>query len=167
MEGDIQRPNMMISGAIVECRSLYRRPPEAADSLDRPPWNVVQRCWMASAMAPEADLLGEGVSPQTDRGALGEVAEAGMINVDNVNAHTERVKTMSYFKDIKSTECSVTFVTVKEIIFKQSSNTSNVKADVIETLRALMLDYPEFTSAVLKCAWVPCASVDAERLFSK
>ncbi|KAJ4451041.1 hypothetical protein ANN_02477 [Periplaneta americana] len=29
--------------------SLYRRPPEAADYLDRPPWNVVQRCWMVSA----------------------------------------------------------------------------------------------------------------------
>ncbi|KAJ4441769.1 hypothetical protein ANN_11627 [Periplaneta americana] len=30
-------------------RSLYRRPPEAAGSLDRPPWNVVKRRWMASA----------------------------------------------------------------------------------------------------------------------
>ncbi|KAJ4439991.1 hypothetical protein ANN_08122 [Periplaneta americana] len=40
-------------------RSLYRRPPEAADSLDRPPWNVVKRRWMASAMAPQADLLRE------------------------------------------------------------------------------------------------------------
>ncbi|KAJ4432578.1 hypothetical protein ANN_21201 [Periplaneta americana] len=40
-------------------RSLYRRLPKAADSLDRPPWNVVQRCWMASAMAPETDLLGK------------------------------------------------------------------------------------------------------------
>ncbi|KAJ4441530.1 hypothetical protein ANN_11386 [Periplaneta americana] len=58
--------------------SLYRRPPEAADSLDRPPWNVVKRRWMASAMAPEADLLGVEVSPRTDRGALGEFAEAGM-----------------------------------------------------------------------------------------
>ncbi|KAJ4441567.1 hypothetical protein ANN_11423 [Periplaneta americana] len=55
-----------------------RSPPEAADSLDRPPWNVVQRCWMASAMAPEADLLGGGVSPRADRGALGEFSEAGM-----------------------------------------------------------------------------------------
>ncbi|KAJ4446563.1 hypothetical protein ANN_13260 [Periplaneta americana] len=30
-------------------QSLYRRPPEAAGSLDRPPWNVVKRRWMASA----------------------------------------------------------------------------------------------------------------------
>ncbi|KAJ4433690.1 hypothetical protein ANN_16001 [Periplaneta americana] len=52
--------------------------PEAADSLDQPPWNVVQRCWMASAMAPEADLVGGGVSPRTNREALGEFAEAGM-----------------------------------------------------------------------------------------
>ncbi|KAJ4435838.1 hypothetical protein ANN_18457 [Periplaneta americana] len=59
--------------------SLYRRPPEAVDSLVGSPWNVVQRCWMASAMAPEADLLGGGVSPRTNRGALGEVAGAGMI----------------------------------------------------------------------------------------
>ncbi|KAJ4433333.1 hypothetical protein ANN_15592 [Periplaneta americana] len=59
-------------------RSLYRRPPEAADCLDRPPWNVVKRCWIASAMAPEADLFGGGVSPRTDRGTLGEFAEAGM-----------------------------------------------------------------------------------------
>ncbi|KAJ4441496.1 hypothetical protein ANN_11352 [Periplaneta americana] len=58
--------------------SVYRRPPVTTDSLDRPPWNVVKRRWMASAMAPEADLLGGGVSPRTDRGALGEVAEAGM-----------------------------------------------------------------------------------------
>ncbi|KAJ4432156.1 hypothetical protein ANN_20772 [Periplaneta americana] len=61
---------------------LYRRPPEAADSLDRPPWNVAKRRWMASAMAPEADLLGGGVSPRTDREALGEVAEAGMENTE-------------------------------------------------------------------------------------
>ncbi|KAJ4434665.1 hypothetical protein ANN_23232 [Periplaneta americana] len=47
--------------------SLYRRPSEAADSLDRPPWYVVKRCWMASAMAAEAD------------GALEEFAEAGMM----------------------------------------------------------------------------------------
>ncbi|KAJ4432186.1 hypothetical protein ANN_20802 [Periplaneta americana] len=60
-------------------RSLYRRPPEAADSLDRPPWNIVKRRWMTSAMAPEADLLGRGVSPRTDRGSLGEFAEAGMV----------------------------------------------------------------------------------------
>ncbi|XP_069691895.1 uncharacterized protein [Periplaneta americana] len=59
--------------------SLYRRPPKAANSLDRPPWNVVQRCWMASAMALEADLLGGGVSPRTYRRGLGEVAEAGMV----------------------------------------------------------------------------------------
>ncbi|KAJ4439902.1 hypothetical protein ANN_08031 [Periplaneta americana] len=30
-------------------KSLYRRPPEATGSLDRPPWNVVKRRWMASA----------------------------------------------------------------------------------------------------------------------
>ncbi|KAJ4434975.1 hypothetical protein ANN_23547 [Periplaneta americana] len=53
--------------------SLYRRPPEAADSLDRPPWNVAKRRRMASAMAPEADLLGGGVSPRTDRGAWGKL----------------------------------------------------------------------------------------------
>ncbi|KAJ4452021.1 hypothetical protein ANN_03535 [Periplaneta americana] len=57
---------------------VSERSQEAADFLDRPPWNVVQRRWMASAMAPEADLLGGGVSPRTDRGALGEFAEAGM-----------------------------------------------------------------------------------------
>ncbi|KAJ4445933.1 hypothetical protein ANN_12619 [Periplaneta americana] len=34
---------------IQKLRSLYRRPYEAAGSLDRPPWNVVKRCWMASA----------------------------------------------------------------------------------------------------------------------
>ncbi|KAJ4450346.1 hypothetical protein ANN_01766 [Periplaneta americana] len=62
-------------------RSLYRRPPESADSLDRPPWNVrvVQRCWMTSAMALEADLLGGRVSSRTDRMALEEFSEAGMI----------------------------------------------------------------------------------------
>ncbi|KAJ4449092.1 hypothetical protein ANN_00487 [Periplaneta americana] len=60
-------------------RSLYRRPPEAADSLVRSPWNVVKRRWMASAMAPGADLLGGGISPRTDRGALGEFSEAGML----------------------------------------------------------------------------------------
>ncbi|KAJ4433241.1 hypothetical protein ANN_15500 [Periplaneta americana] len=65
-------------------RSLYRRCPEAADSLDRPPWMlVVQRCWMASAMAPEADLLEGGVSPRTD-GGLGEFAEAGMVTLSGV-----------------------------------------------------------------------------------
>ncbi|KAJ4438660.1 hypothetical protein ANN_14607 [Periplaneta americana] len=31
-------------------RSLYKRPPEATGSLDRPPWNVTTRRWMASAM---------------------------------------------------------------------------------------------------------------------
>ncbi|KAJ4451612.1 hypothetical protein ANN_03081 [Periplaneta americana] len=51
----------------------------AADSLDRPPWNVVQRCWMASAMTPEADLLWGRVSPRTDRGALGEFTEEGIV----------------------------------------------------------------------------------------
>ncbi|KAJ4449574.1 hypothetical protein ANN_00976 [Periplaneta americana] len=61
------------------CKSFYRRPPEAADSLVRPPWNVVQQCWMASAMAPEADLQGGAVSPRTDMGALGEFADAGMV----------------------------------------------------------------------------------------
>ncbi|KAJ4437902.1 hypothetical protein ANN_13841 [Periplaneta americana] len=61
-----------------EVRSLYL-PSKAADSLDRPPWNVVQRCWMASAMAPEADLVWGGVSPRTDRGVLGEFAEAGIV----------------------------------------------------------------------------------------
>ncbi|KAJ4427513.1 hypothetical protein ANN_25161 [Periplaneta americana] len=40
-------------------RSLYRRPPEAADSLDWPLWNLVKQHWMASVMASEADLLGE------------------------------------------------------------------------------------------------------------
>ncbi|KAJ4439986.1 hypothetical protein ANN_08117 [Periplaneta americana] len=58
--------------------SLYRRPPEAADSLDRPPWNVVQRWWMASAMAPEADLLGGGFR-LVPTGGLGEFAESGMV----------------------------------------------------------------------------------------
>ncbi|KAJ4427228.1 hypothetical protein ANN_24845 [Periplaneta americana] len=60
-------------------RLLYRRPSEAADSLDQPPWNVVQRRWMASTMASEVDLLGGGVSPQTDRGVLKEFAEAEMM----------------------------------------------------------------------------------------
>ncbi|KAJ4436884.1 hypothetical protein ANN_17016 [Periplaneta americana] len=41
-------------------------------------WNVATRRGMASAMAPEEDLLGGGVSPRTDRGALGEVAEGLM-----------------------------------------------------------------------------------------
>ncbi|KAJ4426998.1 hypothetical protein ANN_26797 [Periplaneta americana] len=45
---------------------------EAPDSLDRPPLNVVPRCWMASAM----DLLGGGVSLRTDRGVFGVVAQA-------------------------------------------------------------------------------------------
>ncbi|KAJ4426809.1 hypothetical protein ANN_26608 [Periplaneta americana] len=71
--------DMLYGILIAASLSLYRRPPEAADSLDQPSWNEVQRCWMASAMAPEADLLGRGVSPRTDRGALGECAEAGMI----------------------------------------------------------------------------------------
>ncbi|KAJ4451230.1 hypothetical protein ANN_02690 [Periplaneta americana] len=56
--------------------SLYRGPPEAADSLDRPPWNVVQRCWMVRAMAPQADLLRGGVSPRTDRGGLGGICRS-------------------------------------------------------------------------------------------
>ncbi|KAJ4449877.1 hypothetical protein ANN_01283 [Periplaneta americana] len=51
-------------------KSHYLRPPEVADPLDRPPWNVVQRCWMASVMTPEVDLLGAGVSPRTDRGGI-------------------------------------------------------------------------------------------------
>ncbi|KAJ4428782.1 hypothetical protein ANN_25775 [Periplaneta americana] len=62
-------------GLVENLKSLYRRPPEAADSLDRPPWIVVKRRWMASAMATEADVLGGGVSPRTDRGALGEIAK--------------------------------------------------------------------------------------------
>ncbi|KAJ4444761.1 hypothetical protein ANN_06558 [Periplaneta americana] len=71
--------NCVVGSSInVDTKSLYRRPSEAADSLDRPPWNVVKRRWMASAMAPEADLRGGGVSPWTNRGALGEFAEAGM-----------------------------------------------------------------------------------------
>ncbi|KAJ4448461.1 hypothetical protein ANN_10477 [Periplaneta americana] len=44
---------------------------EGADSLDRPPWIVAKRRWMTSAMAPEVDLLGGGVSPRTERGPWG------------------------------------------------------------------------------------------------
>ncbi|KAJ4447800.1 hypothetical protein ANN_09808 [Periplaneta americana] len=54
-----------------EPTSFYRRPPMTTGSLDRPPWNVAKRHWMASAMAPETDLFG-GRSFASDRqGSLG------------------------------------------------------------------------------------------------
>ncbi|KAJ4446047.1 hypothetical protein ANN_12733 [Periplaneta americana] len=62
-------------------KSHYRRPPEAADSLDRPPWNVVQRCWMASAMSTRGGpTRGRGFISER-QGALGEFAEAGLVYV--------------------------------------------------------------------------------------
>ncbi|KAJ4447635.1 hypothetical protein ANN_09642 [Periplaneta americana] len=57
--------------------------------------------------------------------------------------------------------------TLKEIVLKPSSNTFKVTIDLNEALGALMLSYPEFTSVVLKCVWVPSATVDAEKRFSK
>ncbi|KAJ4451013.1 hypothetical protein ANN_02449 [Periplaneta americana] len=62
-----------------------------ADSVYRPPWNVVKRRWMASTMAPEADLFGEGVSPRTDGGPWGEFAEAGMEALTEANRGKESV----------------------------------------------------------------------------
>lgn len=55
-------------------------------------------------------------------------------NVDNVKALIERVKTVTYFKDIKSADCSVAFLALKEIVLKRSSNTFNITVDVIEAL---------------------------------
>ncbi|KAJ4443527.1 hypothetical protein ANN_05199 [Periplaneta americana] len=51
--------------------SLYRRPPEAADSLDRPPWIVVKRHWMNSATSTRGGPA-RGRSFASDRqGGLG------------------------------------------------------------------------------------------------
>ncbi|KAJ4439900.1 hypothetical protein ANN_08029 [Periplaneta americana] len=90
-------PNPAIPGSIPDQDelpgSLYRRPPEAADSLDRPPWNVVQRSWMASAMAPEADLLGGGVSPRTDGGGpwWNFPKQEWILSADGATSHTARI----------------------------------------------------------------------------
>ncbi|KAJ4448335.1 hypothetical protein ANN_10350 [Periplaneta americana] len=60
-------------------KSLYRRFPEATGYLDRPPWNVVKRRWMASTTSTRGGPT-RGRSFALDRqGALGEVAEAGMV----------------------------------------------------------------------------------------
>ncbi|KAJ4429186.1 hypothetical protein ANN_26189 [Periplaneta americana] len=53
--------------------SANGRPPGTTGSLDRPPWNVAKRRSMASQRAPEADLLGGGVSSRTDRGPWGKL----------------------------------------------------------------------------------------------
>ncbi|KAJ4431162.1 hypothetical protein ANN_19757 [Periplaneta americana] len=56
-----------------------QRPPEAAGSLDRPPWNIAKRRWMASATSTRGGPT-RGRSFASDRqGGLGEVAEAGRV----------------------------------------------------------------------------------------
>ncbi|KAJ4444293.1 hypothetical protein ANN_06085 [Periplaneta americana] len=84
-------------------QSLYERPPEATGSLDRPPWNVVQRCWMVSAMAPEADLLGGGASLRTDRGAFGGISQSR-------NEHSSMTQRQI------AAECHIGLATVNSII---------------------------------------------------
>ncbi|KAJ4429806.1 hypothetical protein ANN_22010 [Periplaneta americana] len=50
------------SGSLKACKSLYRRPPEAAGSLDRlrGMWSS-NVGWLLQHLAPEADLLGREV----------------------------------------------------------------------------------------------------------
>ncbi|KAJ4443977.1 hypothetical protein ANN_05766 [Periplaneta americana] len=74
-----QLTNQVDSRDIIKYFITLPAAPEAADTLDRPPLNIVERRWMASAMAPEADLLGEGVSPRTDRVAFEKFADAGIV----------------------------------------------------------------------------------------
>ncbi|KAJ4446706.1 hypothetical protein ANN_13403 [Periplaneta americana] len=66
-------------GSLKASKSLYRRPPGTTGSLDRSPWNVARRRWMAPATSTRGGPTRGEEFHLGPTGGLGEVAEAGMI----------------------------------------------------------------------------------------
>ncbi|XP_069669419.1 uncharacterized protein [Periplaneta americana] len=74
-------------GGLLEWNDILPEPPEAADSLDRPPWMAMLDCFCNGTRGGPTR---GGVSPRTDRGALGEIVEAGMIGAAYIQWLLER-----------------------------------------------------------------------------